>query len=579
MKNFLLLFLITFPLINSHAQNDLITKFNKTGGKETVTYKEGIAYFSKLAREFDIIAMQEHGETDSGHPLHLLLFSTDRDFDISSIKRKGKRIILINNAIHPGEPDGVDASMMLLRDLAGNKEALKRMENTVLAVIPFYNIGGALNRNSYSRANQNGPEAYGFRGNAQNLDLNRDFIKNDSKNARSFARIFHWLDPEVYLENHVSNGADYQYVMTLLSTQHNKLGGGLGDYLNSKMIPKLEQKMENKNFPMTPYVNVWGTTPDAGFAGFMDFPRYSTGYAALFQTLAFMPETHMLKPYKDRVAATYAFMEAMIEVVNEEGDVIAKLRGEERERVKGQERFVLDWEIDSSSYREFNFMGYEASYPESKITGQRRLYYDKSKPYDKAIPYYNNFSPAKIIEKPEAYIIPQGWHEVIELLKLNQVTMRRLPKDSTIAVEVYHIKDFETTKHPYEGHYIHSGTEVETRKEEITFLKGDYIIPVNQVVNRYIVETLEPEAPDSFFNWNFFDAILQQKEHFSAYVFEDIAARLLEENTELKANFMQKKKKDLEFAEDSFAQLNFIYKNSSYYEPAHNRYPVYRWVN
>ncbi len=245
--------------------------------------------------------------SDAGYPYHVVLYSNDGIYDPAAWHRKGKLVILINNGIHPGEPDGVDASMLLIRDLVAEK--IRIPDNIALAVIPLYNIGGALNRSSFSRVNQNGPEAYGFRGNAQNLDLNRDFTKNDSRNARSFAQIFHWLNPDLQIDNHVSDGADYQYTMTLLCSQWNKLGGQLGAFLHDVLQPALFADMEKRGWPMTPYVEFEAGNPRDGWDGFYDEPRYSSGYATLFHTIAFMPETHMLKPFTDRVLSTYALMQ------------------------------------------------------------------------------------------------------------------------------------------------------------------------------------------------------------------------------------------------------------------------------
>ncbi|HUX84998.1 MAG TPA: M14 family zinc carboxypeptidase, partial [Chitinophagaceae bacterium] len=209
-----------------YGQN-LITPFERSAGTATATYQEGISWWKALAATYPgKIRMMTLGLTDSGEPLRLVVLSPGGNFNFNSLHSTGHCILLINNAIHPGEPDGVDASMILARDLAQGKLSLP--PKVVLAIIPFYNIGGVLNRGSFSRASQNGPVAYGFRGNAQNLDLNRDFIKCDSRNARSFARIFHLVNPDLFIDTHVSDGADYQHVMTLLTTQHDKLGPILG---------------------------------------------------------------------------------------------------------------------------------------------------------------------------------------------------------------------------------------------------------------------------------------------------------------------------------------------------------------
>jgi hypothetical protein len=208
----------------------IITRYESSNATQTPAYDEIIQWWKMMDRRFPEISMRTMGPSDAGFPLHLIVLSGDRDFNFESLRKKNKRIILINNGIHPGEPDGIDASMLLVRDIVSRKNTLP--SNVVLAIIPVYNIGGCLNRSPNYRVDQNGPEEFGFRGNSQNLDLNRDFIKSDSKEAKSFAEIFHLCDPDVFVDNHVSNGADYQHVMTLLSSQHSKLGGIMGEYMN-----------------------------------------------------------------------------------------------------------------------------------------------------------------------------------------------------------------------------------------------------------------------------------------------------------------------------------------------------------
>ncbi|MFA5299042.1 MAG: M14 family metallopeptidase, partial [Lutibacter sp.] len=287
-----LIALFSYSISAQKSTQDFSIVFEKSNGEETGTYQETIAFYKKLATTYPEISLLEMGETDSGYPLHLVVFNSSKEFDFNKINDSKKTIILINNAIHPGEPDGVDASMMLLRNLVQDKNKINELKNVVLAVIPMYNIGGALNRNSHSRANQNGPKEYGFRGNAENYDLNRDFIKADTKNAKAFAEIFHLVKPDIFIDNHVSNGADYQYGITHLFTQHNNLGNDLGDFIENEMKPNLEASLLKKNISITPYVNVWGTTPEAGFSQFFDSPRYSTGYSTLFNTFGMMVETH-----------------------------------------------------------------------------------------------------------------------------------------------------------------------------------------------------------------------------------------------------------------------------------------------
>ena len=570
---YLFVFIVVCNCRNEKPSYDFETRFEKSDGIETTTHHQTISFFKDLAEVYDEINIDSIGKTDSGEPLHIVTLNTDKNFDFETI-RKSKRILLINNGIHSGESDGIDATMMLFRDIVNGKIEIPK--NTVLVTIPIYNVGGSLNRNSTTRTNQNGPKAYGFRGNARNYDLNRDFIKSDTKNARTFAHIFHLVKPDVFIDNHVSNGADYQYTLTHLFTQHNKLGGSLGNYIHTQMMAKLEKKLFNKDWDITPYVNVFNDIPEKGFSQFMDYPRYSTGYTTLFNTFGMMVETHMLKPYKQRVEGTYELMKSMIEIIEEDGKEISKLRNSYYKKFKVGDIYSLNWEIDTTKSSTLNFKGFEGEMIPSNITGFERLKYDRSKPFEKDVSYQNYFKPTLSVEIPEAYLIPKGWFNIINLLKLNQVEMISLKKDSTITVESYKVSDYKTRTKAYEGHYPHYNVNVTTSIKDMPFKKGDFIIKTNQPSIRYIIETLEPQAPDSFFSWNFFDTILQQKEGFSPYVWEDKALDILNSNEVLKTEFETKKQTNKAFAKNWYAQLDWLHKHSEHYESAHLQYPIFR---
>eukprot|EP01118_Nematostelium_gracile_P013314 TRINITY_DN5009_c0_g2_i1.p1 TRINITY_DN5009_c0_g2~~TRINITY_DN5009_c0_g2_i1.p1 ORF type:complete len:580 (+),score=98.15 TRINITY_DN5009_c0_g2_i1:11016-12755(+) len=569
MKPLYIFFLVCLSMQSFGQQ----TPFEKSQKQATATYPEVIAYYKALAAAHPQAKLITYGLTDFGEPLHLLVLSKDKIFDPALIRKQDKRVLLINNGIHPGEPEGIDASMMLARDLLkGNKLPA----NVVICIIPLYNIDGSHNRTSTSRANQNGPLAYGFRGNSRNLDLNRDFIKTDSKNSASFQQIFNTWNPEVFVDTHTSNGSDYQYTMTLIPTQKDKLNQVLSTYLTGQMVPSLYKEMAAKGHELIPYINSVEETPDAGITGFLEPARFSTGYAALHNSIGFMPETHMLKAFDKRVDATYKLLQTYIEVVSRDAKQIGLNKQKADAQVATQTTFPLEWKLKKDVYDSIKFKGYTAKQKASAVSGKDRLYYDRNAPYEKYIKQWNNFEPSVSVQKPVAYVIPKAWSRVVELLKLNGVKVQQLSADSKLELEMYYIKDYKTAPAPYEGHYIHSAVQVNPVKQSIQFYKGDYLVYVNQPQNRYIVETLEPQGTDSFFNWNFFDSILGQKEHYSAYVFEDTAAQLLKDDPELKKLLEQEKAKNPDLAKSAAAQLQFVYKNSAYYEKTHLRYPVGR---
>ncbi|MEM0518560.1 M14 family metallopeptidase [Aequorivita flava] len=579
MKNIVFFSCILIAVLIGSCQNisaqTLTTTFENSNGLKTGTYSETINFYLLLEKKFPSISVFEIGQTDSGFPLHVVLFDPDdKTHSKETFSKNGKNVILINNGIHPGEPDGIDATMLLFRDYAENKITLPK--NTIIATIPVYNIGGALNRNSTSRTNQNGPKEYGFRGNARNFDLNRDFIKADTKNSRAFSEIFHWLNPDLFIDNHVSNGADYQYILTHLFTQHNKLGGALGNYLHSSFMPQLEDSLQKKQWDITPYVNVFNQVPENGFSQFMDSPRYASGYTTLFNTLGLTVETHMLKPYKQRVEGTYELMKSFINIADEDAEKIKILRRNAVEKFKTKSHYPLTWRVDSSKTTTLSFKGFEGKMIPSKITGAMRLKYFRDKPFTKNVTYYNYFKAADSVTIPSAYIIPRGYWNVINLLKLNKIEFSEIKNDTTLLAEVYHIKNFETVKNAYEGHYLHYNTRVSKSIEKATVKKGDILVNTQQAGVRYIIETLEPTAPDSYFNWNFFDAILQQKEGFSPYIWEDLAEQFLNKNPTVKKAFEAKKSSDPDFEKNWYFQLDWIHKQSPNYEKSHLRYPIIR---
>ncbi|MBE7173164.1 MAG: M14 family metallopeptidase [Williamsia sp.] len=569
-----LLIVLLCGLFSGAQAQKFETLFEKSGGTKTPPYRDIVDFYQQLDKASGKLLLKTMGPSDAGFPLHLVLFSNDGKFDPAAWHRQKKTVILINNGIHPGEPDGIDASMLLLRDLVTG--AKKIPDNVALAVIPVYNIGGCLNRSPFYRVDQNGPEEFGFRGNSQNLDLNRDFIKCDSKEARSFAEIFHTVDPDIFIDNHVSDGADYQHVMTLISSQHNKLGGAMGEYLNKEMEPALYASMKERGYDLVPYVNFFGDTPDNGWPEFFDAPRYSSGYATLWHTFGFTVETHMLKPYDQRVKSNYVLMESFCQFASKNAETIQSLRSQAIAQALGQSQFPISWELDRSQWKEIVFKGYTAGRKPSGVSGLPRLYYDRTKPYEKTVKLYNYYKPSVLVQKPVAYIIPQGWWKVIDLLKINRVAMRTLTRDTLIEVQVTRIQDYKAAPRPFEMHHLNSDVKTTSTKQKMLFRKGDYWVSLNQSANRFLMEVLEARGPDSYFAWNFFDAILQQKEGYSNYMFEDEAAAWLQSHPDVKQKLEQRRQSDSSFAKSARAQLDFVFENTPYIEPDYLRYPIYR---
>jgi hypothetical protein len=557
--------------------NELKTPYEKGNLNQTTTWADCIAWYEDLARAYPhVLRFEKVGVSDAGVPIHAGVVSSDGVFDRETIKRAGRPVFFNNNGIHPGEPEGVDACMALVRDFCLQPERLAALGQTVFLFVPLYNVDGSLNRADTSRVNQDGPEQFGFRGNSRHLDLNRDFVKCDTLTAQVFNQLFTAWDPDVMVDTHTSNGADYSYTMTLIHTQTDKLGGGLGDFLRDEMLPAMYAGMDARGWPTCPYVNPVKDSPDHGIADFLETARFSTGYAALHHTIGFMPETHMLKPFKDRYDSMRALVETALGFTVKHAARIQQLRRAAREEGRSRAEWPVHWAMDEANPSRFRFKGYEAKYKKSVLGEYTRLWYDRSSPWERDIAWYNRFPADVTVTAPRAYVVPQQWREVIERLQWNGVRMERVEADRVQDVGYYHIVSVVSRPNAYEGHMFHDEVVLEKRQGQVQLRAGDYIVPLGQDQARYAVETLEPLAHDSFFRWGFFNSVLEKKEAYSDYVFEDHAEELLRAEPALAQKFEAWKAVNPALLANQEAVLDFIFANCERYrEPEWRRYPVF----
>jgi hypothetical protein len=555
----------------------MTTPFEAGNGNQTATWAECVAWYERLARQYPhVLRFSAVGTSDTGVPIHAGVVSADGEFDRARIKGAGRPVFFNNNGIHPGEPEGVDACMALVRDFCEDPQRLGALGRTVFLFVPLYNVDGALDRADTSRVNQLGPEAYGFRGNSRHLDLNRDFIKADSLAAQAFNRLFTEWDPDVMVDTHTSNGADYQYTMTLIPTQPDKLGGELGAFLRTTMLPAMYGEMARRGWPTCPYVNPLADTPDGGIVDFLETPRFSTGYAALHHTIGFMPETHMLKPFADRYAAMRALVETTLAFTVAHGERIVLLRRAARLEARTRREWPVHWRLDEDRPSTFAFRGYEAKYKPSVLGDYSRLWYDRDAPYERDIPYFDRFTPDVVVPAPRAYVVPRQWREAVERLRWNGVRLDTIEADREQAVTCYQIAAVASRPHAYEGRRFNDEVRVERRRAVVRLRAGDHIVQLDQDAARYAVEVLEPQAHDSLFRWGFFDSVLERKEAYSDYVFEDEAAQLLQDEPELALQFDAWRRANPALLQDQGAVLDFIFAHCRRWrEPAWRRYPIY----
>jgi hypothetical protein len=518
---------------------------SKWSGNTSPDYYQLIDELKRMDRESPLVSLYNMGPSDvPGLPIYVCILNGAEDSTATFLKARKGTTLLFNNAIHPGEPDGINACLIYTENYMRLDSI--NPNDPVVAFIPAYNVGGMLTRSATSRANQNGPEFYGFRGNAQNLDLNRDFTKMDSENARTFAKLFHALNPDVFVDNHVSNGADYQYTLTYISSLKERIAPSLRKLIYGSMLPQLTQALKKSKWDLFPYVETVKETPDSGIYQFNDLPRYAMGYASLFNVISFTVETHMLKPFPNRVKATHDFMNELVKwsVVHAPQIELAREKAHEWE---GSQRYFRFNYSRTSAADSIQFKGFTAVRDTNDITGLSHLTYDRNLPYQKSIPFYRTYVSLDSVEIPQFYIVRGQEHRIIEQLKANNILFEVLSQEKTLDVNA----------------------------QFVNFRPGDVLIPTNQNGSLFLHAVLQPVCEDSYFTWNYFDSYLQEKEYFSNYVFVEKLRSILQANPELRQAYEAKKAADQEFATSEWQQLYYIYQHSPYFEPSYMLLPVY----
>lgn len=572
----LLLFFSSILCMNLYAQ-DWQMFYEKSGFLETPRYDETIEYCEKLDRASTNISMVSIGKSLQGRDIPMLIIDKDGLSDPGLIKGKGKLIVLIESCIHPGEPDGKDASLMLLRDIVIDKKHRGLLDKVSLLVIPIFNVDGHERFGAYNRINQNGPKEMGWRTNSINLNLNRDFLKAEAIEMQHWHKNFNrWL-PDFFIDIHTTDGADYQYHLTYDVEKYGNLDSGLSRWLNDIFETRLTKGMLDEGFQIFPYVQFrrWHD-PRSGLRKGAATPLVSTGYAAAQNRPAVLVETHMLKDYKTRVSAAYSLLVETLKIVNHQSETLKTLIS------------MADKSTESSNFRKepmpiafttsktdsvmVDFKGFEYTIEKSDLTGGDWFKYNPSKPVTMRVPFFAKTSAEKTIRLPKYYVVPVEWTEVIDKLELHGIKTRELMKDSTISLTITHFSVAEFRKEPNEGRHmvtVNTYEKTESRK----FHKGSRIVPTDQRTAKIIAFLLEPTASGSLVEWGYFNSVFEQKEYSETYVMEQMAREMLAKNPELKKEFEEKVKNNPAY-QDQWNMLNWFYNRSPYADVNYLVYPV-----
>ena len=580
------------------ASNPWITPTEKSDFVTTPDYNETINWFKKLADASPLISMISIGKSAEGRDIIMIVASSEKVVTATALKNSGKPGMLVQAAIHSGEVDGKDAGMMLLRDIAfGNKQHLLNGVN--LLFVPILNVDGHERSSPYNRPNQRGPQNMGWRTNAQNLNLNRDYAKLDTREIRSVINVINEYDPLFYMDIHVTDGTDYQYDITFGGFDGQGYSHAITNWLETKFKPYADNELKSSgHIPGQLLFAVNDKDFSQGNHLIRGGPRFSDAYGDLRHMAAILVENHSLKPFKQRVLGTYVLLESTLKFVASDGQSLRESTN--ADKAKREAKIPVKWKIPQLNNDEdvdghmsavnsnkqtttpadsMNLLGIESRIAKSTITNSDYVEW-LGKPIAMKIANYKGTEPAEWITRPKAYWIPASNDDVIERLKIHGIKMEIINQPREVEVEMYRIHDAKFVNAygvalPFEGHIQVSGNpKAEKRKQQ--FAAGSAFVSTDQPLGDLAMILLEPNSPDSFFSWGLFLQIFQRTEYIEGYVMEPTMKQMLAESPELKKEFEQKKAQDSLFANNPEAIFSWFYSKTKYFDERYLLYPVGR---
>lgn len=557
------------------AAPDFRTTAESTGYRETGNYAEAVRLYQRLEKASKYARLEQIGMTSEGRPLYLMIASKDRAFTAAAARKTGKPVVFLQNGIHAGENGGKDAAIMLLRDILISRRYASLLDKVIILSIPVFNVDGHEHVSPYNRINENGPREMGFRVTAQRLNLNRDYIKADTPEMRAWLGVYTaWL-PDFLIDNHVTDGSDNQYDVTIATHTEQDIPAPVGKWVNDMYLRKMLPAMEADGH----VVGWYGGGPGGGttMPVLTSSPRFSEGYAAAQNRAALLVETHSLKPFRTRVWAHYDIMRHTLEIAAWDANALRKASMDADRLMaatKPGDEIFLEGKPGSQGepytqrrLQQERYTGEASGGPAVRYIGS---------PANNEVTLIRTLEPRLTVKAPLGYIVPRPWRAVLEVLGAHRIEMHEVAKPLTGEFESARFSDVRFASSPFEGRFLVTAFSTRTETQLRTIPAGSMFVPIAQRAARLVMHLLEPQAPDSLLRWGFFPAIFEQKEYFSEFVFEPIAARLLKEDAALREAFELKLKEDAAFAGNARARLTWLYQRSPYFEPDKDLYPVIR---
>jgi hypothetical protein len=535
-------------------------------------YADTRAWFDRLDAASDLIRIEQFGVSPEGRPIYAVMVSKDGPkFDPK------KPVLLVQAGIHPGEIDGKDAGMMLLRDIAFyGKDGL--LDGVNLILIPILSVDGHERSGPYSRPNQRGPRIQGWRNTATNQNLNRDYLKLDQPEMRAVRALVNRYRPDLYVDVHVTDGIDYQYDVTF---GYNGENGGwsrspsAARWLDDAFKPAIYKALEAQgHIPGELVFALDDRDPKKGLSDGGLGERFSNGWGSAAHVPTILIENHSLKPHEQRVLGTYVFIEEAMRLLAAKG---AGLRAAiERDRALRPAKILANFTAEDQPSSTRGFKGILFERYRSAASGIEEIrWLGKPDPELWQMPFYASLSTLTLV-RPKAYWVPSYRTDLIERLRIHGVEMETLTAPRMAAVDLLRLKDPKISPRTNEGHVPITVSAVDVERRDWVWPAGSVRISTDQPLGDIVVLLLEPQSSESFFAWGMIPEVLNRVEYIEGYAVAPLADRMLAADPALKAAFEARLAADPKFAADPDARLGWFYERTPFWDDRYRLYPIGR---
>ncbi|MDP1630871.1 MAG: M14 family metallopeptidase [Caulobacter sp.] len=537
-------------------------------------YVDTRAWFNRLDAASPLVRIEPFGVSPEGRPIYAVIASKDGE-----TLDPAKPVLMVQAGIHPGEIDGKDAGMMLLRDIAfyGKDDLLDRVN---LILIPILSVDGHERAGPYSRPNQRGPRIQGWRNTATNQNLNRDYMKLDQPEMQAARALIVKYGPDLYVDVHVTDGIDYQYDVTYGYNGEDGVWSrspAIARWLDSAFKPAMNAALEAQgHIPGELVFALDDRDPKKGLSDGGLGERFSNGWGSAAHVPTILIENHSLKPHEQRVLGTYVFIEEAMRLLAAKGGDLRKAIGEDRalRPVEVPTNFVA--EDQPSVTRAFKGILFDR-YDSAASGGSEIRWLGKPDPNPWVMPFYGS-RPTLTLKRPAAYWVPGYRADLIERLRIHGVAMETLAAPRTVAVDMLRLKDPKVSPMTNEGHVPIKVETVTAERRDWTFPTGSVRVSTDQPLGDVVMLLLEPQSSESFFAWGMIPEVLNRVEYIEGYAVAPLADRMLAADPALRAAFEAKLAAEPAFAADPDARLGWFYARTPYFDDHYLLYPIAREV-